>query len=214
MPLVLVLVLTTVSFATSKGYRIAATLFAVELGAGPLAIGLLFALWGLFPFLLSIYAGRLADRFDNRVLMYSGLSGFSLSVVLPFATPSLTALYLATALGGLALMLFVVATQNLVGVLSPPDTRTRNFSYYSLGESCGAIAGPVLVGASIDAFRHPVAFLLVAGVSVLCLLLLFARGKSLPHTAPKQPDKTVRSTKDLLSLRPLRNALIANGVVA
>jgi MFS family permease len=213
MPLVLVLVLTTVSFASSKGYRIAATLFAVELGAGPLAIGLLFALWGLLPFLLSIYAGRLADRFDNRVLMYSGLGGFSLSLALPFAMPSMTALYLATALGGLAMMLFVVATQNLVGVLSRADTRTRNFSYYSLGESCAAIAGPVLVGASIDAFRHPVTFLLLAGISILCLLLLFVRGKSIPHTAPQREDKTARSTKDLLALRPLRNALIANGVV-
>ena len=77
MPIVLVLALTTLTFTSSKGYRVAATLFAADLGAGPLQTGIIFALWGLFPFLLSVYAGRLADRFDNRVMMYWGLSGFS-----------------------------------------------------------------------------------------------------------------------------------------
>ena len=213
MPLVLILVLTTVSFVSSKGYRIGATLFAVELGAGPLAIGLLFALWGLFPFLLSVYAGRLADRFDNRVLMFWGLAGFSSSLALPFVFPTLAALYVSAALGGFTSMLFVVATQNLVGVLSSADTRTRNFSYYSLGESSAAVAGPIVVGAAIDAFRYAPSFLLLAAINALCLVLLVARRKSIPNTVPKQPDKAERSARDLLALPALRNALLANGVV-
>ena len=139
MPIVIVLTLCTISFVGSKGYRVAATLFAVDMGAGPLQTGILFALWGLFPFLLSVYAGRLADRFDNRLLMYFGLTGFSLSLALPFMFASLPALYASAALGGFTSMLFVVATQNLVGLLSTSETRTRNFSYYSLGESSAAI---------------------------------------------------------------------------
>src|SRR3954447_10246954 len=127
MPIVTVLTLCTISFVGSKGYRVAATLFAVDMGAGPLQTGILFALWGLFPFLLSVYAERLADRFDNRVLMYCGLAGFSSSLALPFLFPALPALYLSAALGGFTSMLFVVATQNLVGLLSTSDTRTRNF---------------------------------------------------------------------------------------
>ena len=74
MPIALVIALCALSFVTTKGFRVAATLFAAELGAGPLVIGVLFALWGLFPFVLSIYAGRLADRFDNRRLMVYGLT--------------------------------------------------------------------------------------------------------------------------------------------
>jgi predicted MFS family arabinose efflux permease len=213
MPLVLILALTTVSFVSSKGYRIGATLFAVHLGAGPLATGLLFALWGLFPFLLSVYAGRLADRFDNRVLMYVGLTGFSVSLALPFAFPTLPALYASAALGGFTSMLFVVATQNLVGVLSSAETRTRNFSLYSLGESSAAIAGPVLVGAAIDTVHHPATFLLLAGINALCLVLLLVRGASIPTATPKQAEKTARSARDLLALPELRNALIANGIV-
>jgi predicted MFS family arabinose efflux permease len=213
MPLAVILALTTVSFVSSKGYRVGATLFAVHLGAGPLATGLLFAVWGLFPFLLSVYAGRLADRFDNRVLMYCGLTGFSVSLALPSAFPVLPALYVSAALGGFTSMLFVVASQNLVGVLSTAETRTRNFSFYSLGESSAAIAGPILVGTAIDTLRYPATFLLLAGINALCLVLLLARGASIPAATPKQAEKTARSARDLLAIPDLRNALIANGIV-
>ena len=213
MAIVLVLVLSTVSFISSKGYRILATLFAIELGAGPLQIGILFALWGLFPFVLSVYAGRLADRFDNRVLMYYGLAGFTASLSLPFVFPALPVLYLSAALGGLTSMLFVVATQNLIGVLSTGETRTRNFSIYSLGESFTSIAAPVLVGLCIDGFRHPLTFLVLAAINGACLVLLVARRAAIPNTARHEEVKTRRSAKELLSLPALRNALLANGVV-
>lgn len=213
MPIALVLSLTSISFVSSKGYRILATLFAVELGAGPLQTGILFALWGVFPFVLSVYAGRLADRFDNRVLMYLGLVGFSASLALPWLVPAMPTLYFAAALSGLTSMLFVVATQNLVGVLSTAATRTRNYSYYSLGESAAAVAGPVLVGVAIDAFRHPPAFLLLAAINTVCLGVLLAARRVIPNTVRAEERQAPRSTKDLLAIAPLRNALIANGVV-
>ena len=185
----------------------------MELGAGPLQIGILFALWGLFPFVLSVYAGRLADRFDNRVLMYYGLAGFTVSLALPFVFPGLPVLYLSAALGGFTSMLFVVATQNLVGVLSTSETRTRNFSFYSLGESSTSIVAPVLVGLCIDAFRHPVTFLILAVINGACLVLLFARRAAIPNTGRQEELKARRTAKDLLALPALRNALLANGVV-
>ena len=213
MAIATVLVLTTASFVSTKGYRVLATLFAVSLGAGPLETGVLFALWGVFPFLLSVHAGRLADRFDNRLLMYYGLTGFTASLALPWVFPSLPALYVSAALGGLMNMLFVVASQNLVGVLSSAETRTRHFSYYSLGESTASVAGPILVGLSIDTFRHPLTFLLLALIPATGLALLFARRRIIPNMLVHEHRKTTRNVKDLLSLPALRNALVANGVV-
>jgi len=213
MPLALVLTLTSVSFISSKGYRILATLFAISLGAGPLQTGILFAVWGLFPFLLSVYAGRLADRLDNGLLMVYGLAGFTLSLALPYFWPTMAALYLSAALGGLTSMLFVVATQNLIGVLSTAATRTRSFSYYALGESASAVAGPVLVGVCIDAFRHSATFVVLAAINGACLVLLFALRRVIPKTAAHQGARATHSAKDLLALPALRNALIANGAV-
>jgi len=214
MPIALVLTLSSVSFVSSKGYRILATLFAVSSGEGPLEVGILFALWGVFPFLLSVKAGRLADRFDNRLLMFCGLAGFSASLALPGIFPGMPVLYLSAALGGFTSMLFVVATQNLVGVLSSNvKHRTRNFSYYSLGESAAAIVGPILVGLAIDAFRYPFTFVLLALINTACLVLLFAARKVIPNTVRQEDRKTIRSARDLLALPALRNALLANGVV-
>jgi MFS family permease len=213
MPIVTILALCTISFVGSKGFRIAATLFAVDMGAGPFQTGILFALWGLFPFLLSVYAGRLADRFDNRVLMYWGIAGFSSSLALPFVFPSLPALYAAAALGGFTSMLFVVATQNLVGQLSTSETRTRNFSYYSLCESCAAIAGPILVGVCIDRFRHPLTFLLLSAVVAISIVILGARHQGIPDLRVKEEKKASRSAKELLALPALRKALLANAAV-
>src|SRR5688572_3169046 len=134
MPLVLILSLCSITFITMKGSRILMTLYAVDMGAGPFETGILFALYGLVPFLLAIAAGRLADRFDNRLLMYWGLGTYTISLLLPFFFPSLTILFIVAPLWGFTSMLWVVATQNLVGVLSASETRTRNYSYYSLGE--------------------------------------------------------------------------------
>ena len=213
MPIALVLVLSTVSFVSSKGYRITATLLAAELGAGPLVIGVLFALWGLFPFLLSVYAGRLADRFDNRLLMIYGLAGFTVSLALPSVWPEIWMLFISAALGGLTSMVFVVATQNLVGTLSSAKTRTRNFSYYSLGESLAAVAGPILVGVCIDAIRYPWTFVVVAAINGACLVLLLAQRDRIPDTQRQEQPAATRSSRELLALPALRNALIANGVV-
>lgn len=215
MPLVLILSLSSIAFITMKGSRILMTLFAVNLGAGPLEVGILFALYGLFPFLLAIAAGRIADRFDNRLLMYWGLGSYTISLVLPFFFPSLTMLFIVAPLWGLTSMLWVVATQNLVGVLSSADTRTRNFSFYSLGESTGSVLGPIIVGLSIDTLAHQPTFLIMAAIPALCGIAVVLKRNTIPGTAaaaaggPQAP----RNMKDLLALPAMRNALLSNAAV-
>ena len=162
MPINFVLLLSSVLFVSLKGSRVLVTLFAVDLGASALQVSILFALHGLFPLLLAVSAGRIADRYDNRILIYCGLGGYATSLSLPYFFPALTTMYFSVALGGLTSMVFVVATQNLVGQLSDATTRTRNFSHYSLGESIASVAGPVFVGWGIDHLRHPLTFLCLA----------------------------------------------------
>lgn len=214
MPLALILVLCSITFITMKGSRILMTLYAVDMGAGPFETGILFALYGLVPFLLAIAAGRVADRFDNRLLMYWGLGTYTISLVLPFFFPSLTILFIVAPLWGFTSMLWVVATQNLVGKLSTAQTRTRNFSYYSLGESTGSVLGPIAVGLSIDALSHQPTFLLMAAIPALCGLVVVFRRHTLPYTAPAKADtQTPRNMKDLLALPAMRNALLSNAAV-
>jgi MFS family permease len=214
MPLALLLVLSSIAFITMKGSRILMTLYAVNLGAGPFEVGILFALYGIFPFLLAIAAGRLADRFDNRLLIYWGLGTYTISLAIPYFFPSLTTLYLVAPLWGFTSMLWVVATQNLVGVLSTAETRTKSFSYYSLGESVGSVIGPIAVGLAIDSVSHLPTFLLIAIIPAFCGLTVAFKRDLFPSTAVVSSGaQAPRNMKDLLALPAMRNALLSNAAV-
>ena len=180
MPLHLIIILTTINFITQKGCRILLTLYATNLGAGPLETGVMFALYGLFPFLLAVMAGRLADRFDNRLLMYWGLSTYTISLAIPFFLPNLSTLYWVAPIWSVTSMLWVVATQNLIGIISTKETRTQNFSFYSLGESLASIAGPIIVGVSIDYWSHLPTFLVLAAIPGLCTAIILFNRQRLP----------------------------------
>ncbi len=214
MPLVLILSLCSITFITMKGSRILMTLYAVDMGAGPFETGILFALYGLAPFLLAIAAGRIADRFDNRLLIYWGLGAYTISLVLPFFLPSLSTLFIVAPLWGFTSMLWVVATQSLVGKLSTTETRTRNFSYYSLGESTGSVLGPIIVGLSIDTLSHQPTFLIMAAIPALCVLTVIFKRHAFPHTVVENTDTHApRNMRDLLALPAMRNALLSNAAV-
>lgn len=213
MGIALVLLLSTVTFVSMKGSRVLMTLFAIELGAGPFETGLLLGLYGLFPFLFAVRTGRIADRFGNRVLMYSGLAAVTAALALPAALPVLPVLFVAASLTGLTSMMFVVATQNLIGLLSRPATRTRNYSYYSIGESVANVAGPVLVGFTIDLQSHPFAYAVLAAITGTCVAVLHFGRRWIPATAGSREAPQTLAASDLLRLPALRNALATNGIV-
>ncbi len=213
MAIALVLLLSAVTFVSLKGTRVLMTLFAVDLGAGPFATGMLFAVYGLFPFLFAVYAGRIADRLGNRMLMYAGLAGFACTLTLPALFPSLGMLFIASPLVGFTSMLFIVSMQNLVGVLSQPGKRTRNYSYYSLTDAGGNVAGPVLVGFTIDGFGHPAAYLVLAAIAAACLVVFHLGRDEIPARSGGAEAPKQRAAADLLRLPALRNALITNGIV-
>jgi len=213
MAIALVLLLSAVTFVSLKGSRVLMALYAVELGAGPFATGMLFAVYGLIPFLFVVYAGRIADRFGNHTLMHAGLAGFAIALALPAMAPSLALLFVAAPLIGFTSMLFIVAMQNLVGVLSRPGTRTRNYSYYSLTDAGGNVAGPVVVGFTIDGLSHAIAYLVLSAIAAACLgLFQFGRGEIPARSGAAEAPKQT-AAMDLLRLPALRNALITNGIV-
>jgi MFS family permease len=209
----LVLLLSTVSFVSLKGSRVLMTLYAVDLGAGPFEAGMLFAAYGFIPALFAVRAGRIADRIGNRALMYAGFIGFAISLMLPSLYPSLPLLFVASPLIGFTSMIFIVAQQNLVGVLSPPETRTRNFSYYSIGDSMASVAGPVMVGFVIDHFSHAAAYHVAAAIAAACLVMFHFGRRHIPARLGVTDSAQRGPATDLLRLPALRNALVTNGIV-
>jgi MFS family permease len=206
--------LTTLAFVARKGITALMTLFALHLGAGPFEVSIIFALFGFFPTLLVIYVGRLADRVSNRILSYAGLGGFAISLLIPVVIPGMTALLVCALLVGGTSMIFVVASQNLIGVLSTPQTRTTNYSYYSLGESVAAVGAPILIGYTIDSYGHIPGFAVLAAFLVTGVILLRISHNALVPMGNAVPPVVSRpKVRELLALPALRNALLANSVV-
>ncbi len=181
------LALTFFLFTGLNAARIVLTLYALELGAPESAVGLLGGLFYLFALLLSWPIGALADRAGARpLLLFAAVCGTA-ALVIPYFARSLPAFYAAAALSGLALAFFHVTLQNMIGLLSKPADRARNFSNFSLIGAITNFVGPLYAGLSIDHAGHAMACLLGAALSLVALVLILALGKILP---PGNPEAT------------------------
>ena len=122
----LVTLLTLIAQGCHMGSRMVASLFAIELGANPLLIGVLISAYSAFPLLLAVYSGRLSDRFGARRPMIAGTAILACGLIIPYLWPKLPALYISALLIGIGFIFYNVSAQNLAGALGTPEARTRN----------------------------------------------------------------------------------------
>ena len=121
--IVLVSTLTHVAFA---GSRVVVSLYALELGANQMIIGVLMALYALCPMVLAIHVGKLADRVGPRLPMLLGATVVALALLLPPLFPRLSTLYLTSLLIGTAYHFLFVAVTAITGGIGGPGNRIRN----------------------------------------------------------------------------------------
>src|SRR5690606_9449508 len=123
-----VVALALFNMSSVRAGRVLLTLYALKLGAEPAAIGLLAASFSVIPLLFSWASGRWSDRFGSRWLLMLGVVGSSSGMLLPYFFPSLATIFIAGMLSGLSMTFCNVSLQNLVGLLSAPEHRAKNFS--------------------------------------------------------------------------------------
>ena len=179
-----VLALTLFSMTGVRAGRVLLALYALHLGAQPLAVGALAATFSAFPMLLSLLAGRFADRFGSRWPLIIGAAGGACGMLVPFVEPGMPALFVAAAMNGFSFTFVNVALQNLVGLLSEPHNQARNFSNFSLALAVASFIGPLLVGFSIDHAGYAYACLYVVAVSLVPVVLLATKKIAVPAVRP------------------------------
>ena len=179
-----VLALTLFSMTGVRAGRVLLALYALHLGAQPVAVGVLAATFSVFPMLLSLLAGRFADRFGSRRPLIIGAAGGACGMLVPYLFPGMPALFVAAAMNGFAFTFINVALQNLVGLLSDARERARNFSNFSLSLAVASFIGPLMVGFSIDHAGYAYACLYVVAVSLVPVGLLIVKRIAVPHAQP------------------------------
>ena len=196
-----------------KGARILNTLYALELGAGPFAIGVLLAMYAVFPLFLAVYAGRVSDRYGARVPLAAGMAVMSVGICLPFFVPSLATLFVSAAITGLGFIFVQVSGQALTGSLGTGEVRTRNFNIYVLGVSTADFLGPVLAGLMIDFTGHVRTYGVLAILCVASTLGAAYLYKRFPRAAKQTEDRSTHRMADLLRSADLRRVFVAGAVV-
>jgi MFS family permease len=167
-------------FASISAARVALVLYALTLGASPTTAGLLAATFYAFPLFISLPIGIMSDRFGSRWLLLFGAVSGTLAMLIPYFIHTLTAVFAAGILIGFAFSFYNVLLQNIVGLLSRPEDRARNFANSSLVGATANLVGPLLAGFSIDHWGHAVASLCVAAVVGCAVVLLLIWGHVLP----------------------------------
>jgi len=198
-----------------QGSKLLVSLFALELGTPQFYIGAIVATYALFPMLLAIYAGKLSDRLGVYIPMICGTTGVISGLLLPYLFPSIPTLFLSAAVVGASHIFYNVAMQNLVGILSTHDTRTRNYTNLTLVISIASTLGPLAAGFSIDHFGHASTYLYFAGVPLISVLILvLSRHRLKPAAVEKRTAKDKSGTSgSLLAIPPLRRILIIGAIV-
>ena len=213
MVIYLILFLGLLNWMCFMSSRLLMSLYAIELGASAAAIGLLIALYGLGPLLLSVQAGKIADRVGSYWPIMLGSAGLALGLSMPYAFAGLKVLYAAALIVGIALVFLNIALQHLVASLGEAEERTRNVSLQSLAISLGAFLGPLLVGVSIDHQGHVLTFLYLAStVAVSCLGWMACR-RVIPHSQKSPTPGAESSVFDMLGQPRLRTVIVTSALV-
>ena len=207
-----VVALSMLNSIAQRGAKVAVSLYALELGAGAGAVGILAALFAVFPLLLAVQAGRLSDRFGMRYPIVLGALTMAAGLTVPLATSGIGWLFLCPALLGLGHIFFHVSIHNLVGSLGADAARTRNFSTFALGSSLAAFIGPSLAGFAIELAGFRPAFIILGSIAMAPALAVLLHRTLIPSHVRHAEEEQAKSAFDLLAIPALRRTLIMSGV--
>ena len=213
MTIYVVIVMGMLSQLGFNGSRVAVALYALELGASQLTIGVLAALYSVFPTLLAILVGKFVDRAGPRLPLIIGVAGMGLTLLLPLLFPGIPMLFVTCLLLGLTHLLFMIPVESCAGGIGGPDRRAANYALLTIGWSAANFAGPVIAGFTIDHIGNVQVFWVLASYSIVPTLVFCFIPGLLPGKA-KHAGKEGRGTVlELLRMPNLRTIFITGAVI-
>ena len=193
--------------------RVTATLWALDQGYGEWTVGVLLSLFAVAPIAMSMWAGRLADRYGFHRPVAVGVGMGLAGSVIVLAYPSMPTVAIGCLLTGGAISTAAVAIQREAGLMteSPHDLK-RIFSWISLAPALSNAIAPITAGILIDTagFRWTFAF------AVLLPIVAWVLARQVPRhpPAPHHDAAAAPPAWHLLREGPLRNLLLVNVVLS
>ena len=130
--------------ASLHGLRPILSYRAIDLGAGPVGIGVLAASFAVIPIFMAVPLGRLTDRRGERSLAMFGGTLTTVACVLFIVVDTFALLVALNVVLGVGHLLLSLSQQAYVGRGSDSDTRDVSFARFTLTGSLGQMAGPLM----------------------------------------------------------------------
>ena len=197
----------TLTQATIYILRPMITYRAIELDANAAQVGLIAALYALFPVILALQFGSWVGKLgEAKFIIYGTLAMMVTSAALVFAN-SLVTLGIATAATGLAHLACMVGGQSMVALRVPRESFDRYFGFYTFSASVGHMLGPII--ASIVAGSNGTlpkstsnAFLLAVVLTIIALLPVIRWRNERPTVEGKENAEGTFKAAIKLAKRP------------
>jgi len=178
------------------------TLYASELGASTMAVGLMVTLKAVLPIFIAMPAGQLIDSIGPMKMLQFGAIFLLASLLCTVFATGIPLLALSQVLIGAAIVIMASSFQVLVSK-GDKDARNDAIKRYSMWMSGGGMLGPILGGLIASLFGTPMegyraAFIAATAATVIFMLLLAWLSRSYPH--PKADEIDI-SAKDVLSVK-------------
>ncbi|CAM3837922.1 MFS transporter [Aeromicrobium ponti] len=201
----------TVSIA---GSRPLIPLYAKQLGAENIHIGVIIALFSMLPLLLSVKTGTVIDYIGvKKPLIFSIVIG-SISMLILSISRDYIGIYISQIFAGFAHLVFVLSIQSYAGHFSKNKLREYYIAIFSIAVASGSFAGPVISGFLTDTISYSYAFL-VLGLIILIALPLSWLFHEIQIKAPKsiEPHEKAEKAFRLLQDSHLRKAILISSLV-
>ncbi len=144
---------------------------ASVLGLGGVSIASAIALMSITGLVVATPGGMLGDRIGRRRVITAGLAAVAAGDLAFLLTHDVTSFLLISALIGFG-DFFTSSQTALLSEIVPPEQRTRTLSTYRFSADLGALIGPILLAAIMDAFGARSAIL--TAVAILSVASLAA----------------------------------------
>jgi MFS family permease len=208
------LLIAGISVTAIQAGRPMITYRALELGAGPLEIGLVTSAFSVIPVLTAVAIGRWIDRIGEAWFLVAAMAMIASGSLVSSWAGTLLLLGVGNAICGFGQITSLVAGQTMIANRGPRDGRDDRYGWYSTAASLGQLLGPaiaaVLVGGALATAAegtgilpagadNPVApvFLFGALGGLVCVGLALL----LPRRRPK-PSTPVEGEAPALKLGP------------
>ena len=208
--------------ATMAGVRMAAPLQALREGHSAWSVGVLLALYAAAPVLLSMHAGRMADRHRlppagahrRRPVAVRRAAGGGLAPSSASAARFPLLCASAVFVGSGANMGLIVIQRRAGQAVSTSTERMRMFSWLGIAPSLSNVVGPVAAGFMIDAGGFRAAYGLMLAAAAAHLVVHAAAPARARRTLRAPPRREAQSSWTLLAAPGLKRLLVVNWVLS